>query len=136
MSGAFFGFVSLSEHSFYLTIERQFCLSMEAPLGPGSLRLGHYNGPPNAACLSFFTFHQGSFPNGPFFGIDPAFTDVLLQINVGAPPFLNILDGNGESSFGPLTGAPSGLTLYGVSLALNGFAYFGPITPPTSLTIP
>ena len=134
--GGLFGFVSLSEHSFYLTVERQFCLSMHAPLGPGSLRLGNYNGPPNTACVSFFTIYQGTFPNGPFFGLDPSLTEISLQLGVGAPPFINILDANGESSFGPLTGAPSGLTLYGVSLALNGFLQFGPITPPTSFTIP
>ncbi len=124
------------EGSFYLTIKPRFVLAMDAPLGPGSIRIRNCSGPANTACVSFFTIYQGTFPNGPFFGLDPSLTEISLQLGVGAPPFINILDANGESSFGPLTGAPSGLTLYGVSLALNGFLQFGALTPPTSFTIP
>lgn len=127
---------NFTEGSFYLTIKPRFVLAMDAPLGPGSIRIRNCSGPANTACVSFFTIFQGTFPNGPFFGLDPSLTEISLQLGVGAPPFVNILDANGNSSFGPLPGAPSGLTLYGVSLALNGFLQFGPLTPPTSFTIP
>jgi hypothetical protein len=124
-----------AESSFYLTIDPDLCLVMDGPLGPGSLRVRNVSGPPNAACITIITLFAGNYPNGLFFGIDPTYVEIIQQASSGIPPFIQVLDGGGNSTFGPIAGLPP-LTLYGVSLALNGLGQIGDVSPPTTFTIP
>jgi hypothetical protein len=123
------------EGAFRLEVDPDFCLLMDAPSGPGSLRIRNASGPPNAVAITVLTVFPGSYPNGLFFGIDPTFTEIVLQASAGTPPFVNVLDADGNSTFGPVLGAPP-ITLYGVSLALNAFGQIGDVTPPVAFTIP
>ena len=81
------------------------------------------------------TIFVGNYPNGFLAGIDPSYSEIVLQAQTNSPPFVNVLDFQGNSTFGPLLGAPP-ITLYGVSLALNGLGQVSSVTPPTSFTIP
>lgn len=123
------------EFAFHLSIDPEFCLAMDAPAGPGSFRLRHVSGPPNGIAVTIVTVFAGAFPNGPYFGIDPSFTEIALQATVNAPPFLTLIDAQGNASFGPLFGAPP-ITLYAVAFALTPLGQIAAISPPTSFAIP
>lgn len=123
------------EFAFRLRIVPPFCLRMDAPAGPGSLRIRHVDGPPSAVALTILTVLPGSFPNGPFFGISPTVTEIVLQASSGAPPFVVLLDAAGGSTFGPLLNAPP-ITLYGVSLALDAFGQIVDATAPAAFAVP
>jgi hypothetical protein len=120
---------------FYLRVDGDFCLALDAPLGTGSIRIRNFGGPANGAVLTIVTVYPGNFPNGFFYGIDPSFSELLLQIQFGGPPFINVLDGFGNATFGPIQGAPP-LTIYAVSLALNSLDQLFDATPPATTTIP
>jgi hypothetical protein len=129
------GTSEVTEGAFRLEVDPDFCLFMDAPSGPGSLRIRNVSGPPNTVAVTVLTVFPGNYPAGLFFGIDPTFTEIILQASAGTPPFINVLDADGNSTFGPILGAPP-LTLYGVSLALNAFGQIGDVTPPVAFTIP
>lgn len=122
--------------TFYLTVARSHQLTLSAPLGPGSLKAEVAAGPPNAPYLSFFTLNGAGFPNGPFFGIAPSLLEIQLQLGSGAAPFIGLLDAQGDAVFGPLTGLPAGMTIYGVSLSLTPIGQLGPPTNPVAFTVP
>jgi hypothetical protein len=101
-------------------------------VAPGSLSIGVAGGVPGSAYFFAVTLNQGTFPNGPFFGIDPDWNDVWLQFNAG-PPFRGNLDANGAAAHGPYVGLPPGLTFFAVTVT----NLFGPIpaaTTPVSAT--
>jgi hypothetical protein len=101
------------------------------PTTPGLLSLSVADGTPFGGYFAAVTANQGAFPNGTFFGIDIALTDLFLQIAAGAP-FIGLLDGNGCALHGPYA-VPPGLTLYGVALD-NVFAPGFTATAPTTVT--
>jgi hypothetical protein len=104
--------------------------------GPGTIGYSVAGGPPSGLSLTAITLNQGSFPNGPFFGVDMTITEAVDQFNFGYP-FLVTLGLCGENTVGPFGGAPSGVTLYAVTLtALNGTAVLHSTSPPASATIP
>ena len=122
------------EGHFQLTVSRPFTFTMDAPLGPGSLRLRNLNGPPNSPALTFLTLAPGAFPNGWLFGLDPTFADILIAVTYG-PPFANLLDAAGGSSFVVGPGLPS-FSLYGVTLKLGPLGMVSGSSPPIAFTIP
>jgi hypothetical protein len=113
-------------------------LQLTSPLGPGSL-LVENTACANAAGQSYFmvaTTHQGSYPSGWWFGVDISFADLQGQFYTGYP-FTGLLDGAGASSYGPVTGLPSGVTLYAVSLNCTpGFGLVTSVRTSISYTIP
>jgi hypothetical protein len=122
------------EGAFRIELSRPFAFDMDAPLGPGSIRLRNLNGPPGATALTVLTLLAGNFPNGFFFGIDPTLGEVQLALTYGAP-FLNQLDPTGGSSFVVGPGLPP-FTLYGVSLLLNPYGQLVAASAPEAFTIP
>lgn len=124
-----------AEGAFRLTITPPFCLDMDAPNGPGSIRIRNRFGPPNAVAFTVLTLTAGTYPSAPFFGISPSVTEIVLQIASGVPPFVNVLDADGHSTFGPLLGAPT-LTLYGVTFVVDAAGQIVLWTAPTSFQIP
>lgn len=109
-------------------------LRLSAPIGPGSLLIEDLGGVANHVYFNFFTLYAGAFPNGPWLGIDPTFTEIQLQISSGIAPFVGLLDGAGRAAFGPVVGLPP-LTLYGVAVELDLFGYLQRVSPPTSFAI-
>jgi hypothetical protein len=89
-------------------------------VAPGSIGYTVAGGPPSGVALTAITVNQGTFPNGPFFGVDMTLAQVIDELNFGYPFFVN-LGLCGEATVGPFFGAPSGLNLYAVTLtALAG----------------
>jgi hypothetical protein len=83
------------------------------------------------------SLNAGLYPNGWLFGVDIQIADVVSQLQTGYP-FVGSLDGSGNSSFGPIGGAPPGLTLYAVGLGFPGTVVDFPTanTAPRTYTIP
>jgi hypothetical protein len=132
--GSSFGNEQIFEGQFQLTVSRSFRFDMDAPLGPGSIRLRNMNGPPNSVALTFLTLAPGAFPNGWLFGLDPTLAEIQLAVTFGAP-FNNVLDADGGSSFSVGPGLPS-FTLYGVTLKLSPAGLIAGASPPVAFTIP
>jgi hypothetical protein len=107
--------------------------AMGAPLGPGTFQVSYS---PSGNCTSdsrllAITTQGGAFPNGYLFGIDIPYSELIYELNFG-PPFT----GSGAAfSLGPFFGLPSGLTFYGVVLAIENGILIG-ASPPLSFTIP
>jgi hypothetical protein len=125
-----FGFADVG--AFYVTVEA-FDLVMDSPSGPGSLRIRNLRGDAGSVYYTSLTLTQGAFPNGWFFGVSPSFVEIYVQLFAGAP-FVGILDGNGESTFSVGPGLPP-LTLYGVTVAVDGFNLIKGVTPPVAFTL-
>jgi hypothetical protein len=105
-------------------------------VGPGSIGYSIASGPPGGLALTAITLNLGAFPNGMFFGIDIAFAEVLNQLSFGFP-FLTSLGPCGNASVGPFFGAPSGITLYAVTVtALSGGTTLFSNSAPATATIP
>jgi hypothetical protein len=105
------------EGTFYLSITPQFSLTLSSPLGVGSFRLKNTKGAPFHAVYNCLTLQQGVYPYGPFFGIEPTLTEIMIQLAYGQAPFLVVLDGAGEYQF-DFAGLPP-LTVYGVAIEFD-----------------
>lgn len=105
-------------------------------VGPGTIGFSVVGGPPLGIAFTGITLTQGAFPTGAFFGIDITATEVIDQFNAGFP-FLANLGPCGELTVGPVGGAPSGITLYAVTLtAQNAGLVLYSWSPPVTVTIP
>ncbi len=94
---------------------RDFEFWFSSPTGAGSLALNHAFGTPNATFFSPVSLTAGNFPNGAFYGIDLAFSELVAQYLYGAP-FVANLNAAGASTSATFTSIPSGLALYGVAI--------------------
>lgn len=104
--------------------------------GPGSIGFQVIGGPPLGFAFTGITGNQGAFPNGAFFGIDITFQEITDQLTFGYP-FFTTLGPCGELTVGPIFGAPSGITIYSVTVtALNGTLVVFSWSAPVSVTIP
>jgi hypothetical protein len=124
-----------TEGQFTLQILPQFRLQMSSPSGAGSFQLNLFDGGPNNAFFTCLTLNQGIFPYGPYFGIEPTFFEIVVQLTSNAPPFIGFLDGVGNYQYGPFVGLPS-LTLYGVTMQFDALASSAGVTVYTAHTIP
>jgi hypothetical protein len=103
--------------------------------GPGTIGYA-VSGPPNGAYYLAMTAAPGAFPFGWFYGLDMPLFDILAQFNSG-PPFVGVFSPCGAAAFGPVGGAPSGLTLYAVAVAFAPGAQFPTSSSnPTVVTVP
>src|SRR5436190_21264381 len=77
-------------------------LNFTSPNGPGSIQMDHGACPPVAGAAYFvaFTFAQGTFPNGGWFGLDIGIAQIVNWYYSGYP-FVGGLDGVGAAVFGP-----------------------------------
>jgi hypothetical protein len=99
-------------------------------LGPGTIGFTVASGPPAGQYLAVMSLNHGAYPNGWFFGIDVLPFELDLMLSWGYP-ISGQLDGCGGFTFGPVGGAPSGISVYGVAL---GFAPGSPV--PTTIGAP
>jgi hypothetical protein len=115
-------------------------MTLEFTTGPGFGTIGYVvrGGPPGGLYFAAITLWQGSFPAGSFFGIDIALAELAAEFNFGYP-FTGALNACGAASFGPVSGAPSGLQVFGTVLGFPGPTYGVPsqvaIVPATA-TVP
>lgn len=113
-------------------------LFFDSPGGPGSIRMQNTMCPALAGAdyLVAITLNQGAYPNGWFYGVDIPFSELVNEYNAGFP-FKGTLDAVGASTFGPIGGAPSGLTIYAVTAQFApGFGVFLTNRTRTAYTIP
>ena len=123
------------EGSFWLSTVPQFQLMMSAPGGPGTIQLNIEDGGPNHLIFTCLTVNQGSYPFGPFFGIEPSFTEIFLQLTYNSAPFLAVLNAAGDYQFGPAPSIP-GLTIYGVSLEFDVAGNLAGVSKTATFTVP
>ena len=117
-----------------LTYPIPFTMAFSSPLGPGSIQMDLGDGAPGGVYFAAVTLVQGSFPNGPFYGVDISLFDIYVLLQAGAP-FFGVLDGSGAYQFGPFQFGLTGLTLYGV--ALDNILVSNPkVSAPVAYTIP
>jgi hypothetical protein len=94
---------------------------------------------PSGVGLDYFvaiTLNQGSYPNGWLFGLDIPFTEVAYEIAWGSP-FTGTFNANGASSFGPIQGVPSGMTIYAVTMHCTpGLGVVTFVRPRVAYTVP
>jgi hypothetical protein len=124
-----------NEGSFYLTIKPLFSLTMSSPAGAGSFRLKNANGPAGHAVYNCLTIYSGSYPNGPFFGIEPTYAEIELQLAYAQAPFVVGLDGSGSYQF-DYSGVLPPLTVYGVGLLFDLSGQIAGVSAPTHHAIP
>lgn len=83
-----------------------------------------------------FTFTQGNYPNGWFYGVDVTMADLFISLSNPGPPFQGPLDGCGGISYtlgGPI---PAGLSIYAVSLEIQAGLMRQVTLPTTYTTVP
>jgi hypothetical protein len=120
--------------SFQLTVTRLFVLQFNSALGPGSIGFSLTGGPAGVPYLVAISFNPGSFPNGPFFGIELTFNEALAQIAAGYP-FYGALNSCGAFTF-PTIVAPflTGQAIFSVGVASTPTGLVS--TAPVSHVIP
>lgn len=123
------------EGTFWLSIVPQFQLMMSAPGGPGTIQINVEDGGPNHLIFTCLTVNQGSYPLGPFFGIEPSFTEIFLQLTYNTAPFLAVLNAAGDYQYGPAPSIP-GLTVYGVTLEFDSAAILAGVSKTATFTVP
>jgi hypothetical protein len=123
--------------TFYLNVNRIFSVSYSSPFGPGSLQFDIVAGPPNGQYYLPITFNLGAFPYGWLYGVDITLQEILDELSTGYP-FVGGLNANGDATFGPIGGVPSGLTFYSVALGFPGAVIDFPTasSAPKSYTTP
>jgi hypothetical protein len=105
-------------------------------LGPGTIGFTLANGPVGGSFITVMTLNQGAYPNGWFFGIDVLPFELNLMLSSGYP-FQSNLDGCGAFAFGPIGGAPPGLTVYGIVLGFPmGSGVPTMISAPSTFSVP
>jgi hypothetical protein len=120
-----------------LSIFPPMLLNFSSPFGPSSIQVDMNSGPPLGTYFFCVTLNAGTYPNGWFFGITPTFQEVLSEVN-GGFPFVGGLDASGHFTIGPISGAPSGLTVYAVALGFDTPALDYPslYSTPKTYTVP
>jgi hypothetical protein len=109
-------------------------LEFTCPTGPGSVTVRNSGCTPNGSYVTAVTTNVGTYPNGPFFGVDITLVEVVNSLALG-PPFFGPLDANGGSVFAVPAGIPTGITIYAVTVDAN-MVLLVPISvsPPLTFT--
>jgi hypothetical protein len=123
------------EGDFWFTVLPKFSLALTAPSGVGSFQLNVANGGASHLIFNCMTLQVGAYPYGPFYGIEPTFSEIVLELQAGEP-FVALLNAAGAYQFGPVIGAPSGLTLYAVTLEFDLAGQIAGVSNNSVLTIP
>jgi hypothetical protein len=123
--------------TFYLTVSRIFTLTFSSPFGPGSIQFNLAGGPQGGSYFLPVSLVAGAFPSGWLFGVDIPIQELLNQLAIGYP-FTGPLNAAGDTTFGPIAGVPSGLTIFSVGLGFPGGVIDFPIanTVPITYTVP
>jgi hypothetical protein len=127
------GFDDTSLGTFQVFVRPEFSLTIDSPIGPGSLRILNHHGVPGSLYYTALTLTPGGYPNGWFFGVAPSLIEIYTQLAAG-PPFVGVLNGSGVSSFVLGAGLPP-LTLYGVTVAFGPGNVLAGVTAPAAHTL-
>jgi subtilisin-like proprotein convertase family protein len=100
-------------------VQNPYFLALTQPNGSASIDIVNYGGLPGDSFVNLFTLVQGSAPAGWILGLDIPLADVLTQVSSGLPftGTLNAWGSHVTTVAGPI---PSGLTVWGASLELDG----------------
>jgi hypothetical protein len=115
----FFGGVT---GSFNLNVAARMTFAFTTGPGFGSVGFDITGGPPGGLYFAAITLNQGNFPLGAFYGVDIGLPELATEFSLGFP-FTGGLASCGGASFGPISGAPSGLVLFGTALGFPGPTY-------------
>lgn len=109
-------------------------LIMAQPV-PGSIQVENIGCTPFNPYVTAYTFNQGAFPNGWFFGIDIPWYDLIWQATtpVGQPTN-GTFDVNGGSLWVLPAGVPPGLTIFAVTVDIDPMTGQPNPTPAVSFT--
>jgi hypothetical protein len=102
----------------------------------GALVVESTHGVPGDLCFRGVTLAPGTFPNGPFFGLDLSIADAVFQYLSGHPAFLGSFDGTGRHAYVQPPPLPSGLALYAVTVELDPWMHLVGASLPVSFVIP
>ncbi|MBL8901559.1 MAG: hypothetical protein JNM84_28285 [Planctomycetes bacterium] len=116
-------------------VPNAFALELRSGLSPGSLELRRRRGSPGDFYLTVFTFQPGAFPNGWFYGLDPAPAELAFQLSALHPIFVGRLDARGESEL-LVPGLPAGLSMQAVALTLDPSLRLLRAARPVALVLP
>ena len=92
---------------------------------------------PGNPYFTCFTYVLGEHPAGPWFGIDPLYSEFAIQAVTLAPPFNGLFDAAGNSAFSWSwwgTPGPLGITLYAVTIE-HVAGNILRASPPTTATL-
>jgi hypothetical protein len=102
----------------------------------GEFTLETRHGIPGDPLIRCLTPTRGTYPAGPFFGLELSLTDALAQYQTGLPLFTGIFDGTGRQGFSTPLPLPPGLTLHAVSLHLDRTGHLLSASLPIAFTLP
>lgn len=120
--------------SFHADVPGAFTLRLQPGPQSGRLRVRRERGIPGDSYFTAFTIVPGAFPNGWFFGLDPALGDVLGFLQSGHPLFVGALDAAGAHTF-DVWGLPIGLPLQAVAVELDPtWRWLSPSPPVATVT--
>jgi hypothetical protein len=111
-----------------------FSLGLVPGPASGTLRLQRRRGVPGDLAFTALTLVPGAYPNGWWFGLDPALPDLLGQWTAGSPLFTSWLDATGEHTL-VVPGLPLGLPVQGVAIDLDPSLRRWLVGAPVAVTI-
>ncbi len=112
---------------------RGFELGMAQAASGSFLSIANSGGTPFNIYVNLVSVTQGSFPNGPLFGLDLAPAVAVAELAFG-PPFLGLLDANGAATF-LASPPPAGPTFYCVGIELGLDLSIVSVTEPFQYTL-
>lgn len=105
--------------------------------GPGTIGYAVSNGPASGLAFTALTLAGGAYPNGWFYGIDIAVPDLLSQWSLGFPFVTALGAACTTTTIGPFSGVPTGLTLFGVTVAVSSpGSTVASVSAPATATVP
>jgi hypothetical protein len=122
--------------NFFADLPESLTTSIAVEPTSGALLLESSRGIPGDYCWRAATFASGSFPNGPFYGLDMSFTEALLLLASGHPAFLGSFDAAGGNAYALSPPLPGGFTLHAVTLEIDPWIRLVGVSPPVSFVIP
>ncbi|HYC78893.1 MAG TPA: hypothetical protein VEI02_14805 [Planctomycetota bacterium] len=129
------GTTSASTAVFGLNLDYKFTFSIIPNPAASTITIVDQFGAPNELVFNAITLVQGSFPNGWWFGVDIPFAELLAEMNAG-PPFLAILDANGNFSYTIINvPQPLGITVYGVAVTFFPSGFLHLVSDPIAVNI-
>ncbi len=120
--------------TFHADVPDALGLALRRGMAPGSLDVRRRRAVPGDLYVTALTVTPGAFPNGWFYGLDPALDVLGTQLLSAHPLFLGAVDGTGRADLS-VPGLPAGLPLQGVALTLDPSLRVVTSSPPVAVTL-
>jgi hypothetical protein len=120
--------------TFHADVPDALGLALRRGMAPGSLDVRRRRAVPGDFYVTALTVTPGAFPNGWFYGLDPALDLLGTQLLSAQPLFLGAVDGTGRADL-TVPGLPAGLPLQGVALTLDPSLRVVTSSPPVAVTL-